>query len=88
MKYREHRGGLEESMKTVKEFSTQSEFLAHITKTIYYLKGPIKVEKYGGIDTRIGWDTYIVTVGGNAVGMTDGPLTSLPIRGLDENEPS
>ncbi len=25
-------------------------------------------------DPRIEWDTYIVTIGGNAIGFTDGPI--------------
>ena len=31
----------------------------------------IKIEPYGGIDTRNGWDTHLVTIRGRAHGFTD-----------------
>jgi hypothetical protein len=34
---------------------------------------PMEVKPYC-YDARIGWDTYLVVVGGCAVGYTDGPL--------------
>lgn len=84
MKIRAHRGGLAESMATVAEIEPTSQAVAdHITASwSRFLNGEtitpdmVTVEKYGvdSIDTRIGWDTYIVTVGGRVFGMTDGPL--------------
>lgn len=39
----------------------------------------ILVKPYGGMDERIGWDTYIVTIEGHGVyGFTDGPLREPP----------
>lgn len=38
-----------------------------------YPVGAISVKPYG-FDSRIGWDTHMVTIDGNAVGFTDGPL--------------
>ena len=85
MRIRAHRGGLDESMATVAEIEPTAQAVAdHITTAWKLLLGPgktitpeiVKVGKYGdGIDTRIGWDTYIITVDGHGVfGMTDGPL--------------
>jgi len=70
-------------MATVAEIEPTAQAVAdHITATwSWSLKeaispNAVKVEKYGeGIDTRIGWNTHIVTVDGHGVfGMTDGPL--------------
>jgi len=83
LKIRAHRGGLARSMATVAEIEPTAQAVAdHITSAwAWSLDGKtvspdsVKVEKYGtGIDTRIGWDTYIVTVDGSVFGMTDGPL--------------
>jgi hypothetical protein len=68
-------------MKEVQEFNTLEE-LKHIVfeeTRGYVLHGStdIKVRKYGygdGIDHRIGWDTYLVTLKGEPVGFTDGPV--------------
>ena len=69
MKYRDHRGSLSASMQTVVE-TIKEELEAHLVKELG--PGKIKIEKYG-FDPRIGWDTYIVTHNGRAVGFTDGP---------------
>lgn len=35
----------------------------------------IEVRPYGnGIDQRIGWNTYLVSINGKGIGFTDGPL--------------
>jgi hypothetical protein len=65
-------------MREMKTFTSVEEFCIYIRSTTGMM-GPIEVKKYGpwiGPDTRINppWDTYIVTVGGDAVGFTDGPL--------------
>lgn len=83
MKIRAHRGGLAESMATVVEIEPTAQAVAdHITAAWDWLldgkvisPDSVKVKKYGdGVDTRIGWDTYLVTVDGSVFGMTDGPL--------------
>ena len=57
------------------EFDGTEEMLAlHISKTMINGYGVLKVEPYL-FDKRIGWDTYIVTLDGNAIGFTNGPLT-------------
>lgn len=76
MRYRDHRGGLADSLATAVDMQGTKVCLAA------YLNAPrdrITVEKYGhGIDKRCGWDTYIVAVDGCAVGFTDGPLEVEP----------
>lgn len=70
MLFRHHRSTIECSMKTVVDLQATKEAIAsylNIDKT------KIEVKKYG-YDTRNKWDTYIVTVDGQAVGMTNGPI--------------
>jgi hypothetical protein len=71
MKIRRHREFLIDSMETVKEIEPTKECVAEYFDC---LPDRITVEKYGTFDDRIGWDTYIVCVNGNAIGFTDGPL--------------
>jgi hypothetical protein len=72
MKYREHRGGLADSMKTVREIQPSLGALAIALKVP---PSAITVNKYGDYDKRIGWDTHIVCVNGSPTGFTDGPVT-------------
>jgi hypothetical protein len=81
MKFREHRGGLAESMETVVEVANRVELIIHLAHLMERYPGTvvdfqkIKIEPYGGWDERIGWDTYIVTLEGYGVlGFTNGPL--------------
>lgn len=83
MKFREHRGGLAESMATVVEVADRAALVAHV-------KGLLTPFAFGGdigagldvrpydplrLDERIGWYTHIVTLEGYGVlGFTDGPL--------------
>ena len=75
MKYRDHRGGLAESMATVVHLDPTIEALAaHLSGGPL---GPevihpedVKVEPYG-YDARTGWATHIVTVNGAVRGFTD-----------------
>lgn len=80
MKIREHRGRLEDSMKTVAEIEPTLEAVtAHVNDRLKPW-GPVSPERiavrpYGGFDARIGWDTYIVVLEGyGPFGFTDGPL--------------
>ena len=77
MQFREHRGSLDEAMKTKVILKDRSDLLEHC-KSIPALFGrtfdpaALKVEPYGGPDDRIGWSaTYIVTIEGCAIGFTD-----------------
>ena len=72
MKYRDHRGSYRASMDTTREIAPSLEALAVILKVPV---SAIKVEPYGGIDRRNGWNTHVVTVDGHPVGFTDGKAT-------------
>lgn len=71
IKFREHRGAYEESMKTVREFST---FLELCKELRSMTKGGIRIVPYDGTtDPRNGWSTHIVTAdGAGVIGFTDG----------------
>jgi hypothetical protein len=72
--FRPQRGSLAEAMAEVREVKTRADIDA-----IHHGWHVVAVDPYGGIDKRIGWDTYIVT-GRTAdgqvdvYGFTDGPL--------------
>ena len=82
MRYRDHRGSLSESMKTVIEVDSVDEIKARLNK--YYNDFGQSVEEikfeYCCFDARIGWDTYYVMQklnGENSftvAGMSDGKL--------------
>lgn len=74
-------------MKTVREFTSAQTFFAHILNQAYSygirVIHDVQIEKYGeGIDERIGWDTHIVTVNGQAMGFTDGPGSDIDWKTL------
>lgn len=84
MKFREHRGGLDESMATCIEVADRDALVSHIRRQLsqyHYGFEPylLKVTPYGS-DKRIGWlDQHIVTIEGyGVVGFTDGPAPSAP----------
>jgi hypothetical protein len=81
MKFREHRGGLGESMATVIELPAEhAALVAHCAMLLdkwYFEFKPeeLHVEPYA-FDPRISWDSYIVTIDRYGVmGFTDGPCT-------------
>lgn len=75
IKFRFHRGSLEDSMKTVIEINTMVELVNAINKEfVYDIKETQITFSYASYDNRIGWDTYYVCVDGNAIGMSDGEL--------------
>lgn len=75
--FRPHRGLLEEAMKEVVQVSSRDQLVAQLNK-IYEIGSRFTIENLNikpyGYDDRIGWDTYIVTNKGNAVGFTNGYL--------------
>lgn len=82
MKIRMHAGGLSASMYTAAEIQpTATAVAAYVAEHLKPQSGinpeQVSVEPYGGIDPRIGWDTYIVLISGQAVGFTDGPLQTV-----------
>lgn len=70
-KFRPVRELLEEAMKNVVEFETLQELTALVTDD----SKAIVEFKHQGYDKRIGWDTYIVCVNGQAMGYTNGVVT-------------
>ena len=78
MKYRPHRGSLKDSMREVVELPSIDALKEHL-RLMGWPDGVVLIEKYGGFDDRIGWDTYIVTIDGEAVGFTDSELSQKPI---------
>jgi hypothetical protein len=85
MKFREHRGTLEDSMKTIVELPDRAALIAHCRKLLApygfeFQNSWLHVEPYAWFDSekphwdaRIKWHTYIVTLDGYGVlGFTDG----------------
>jgi hypothetical protein len=70
MKFRPHRGSLEEAMLGIVTLDPTLKALAgHLNVDV----DDIKVDFYM-YDSRIHWDTFIVSVDGSAVGFTDGDV--------------
>ncbi len=79
--YRPHRGMLEDSMREVVEITDFAHLVRHMRREVesWYPKEELPTEENTKLepycyDPRIGWDTYLVTVNGNAWGYTDGAL--------------
>lgn len=74
-RFRWQRGGLEESLATTVDVRTLVE-LSDLVHTATECPGRVSVAPYyPRIDVRTGWlETHVVTMGGQAVGFTDGPL--------------
>ena len=62
MKYRDHKGGLAESLKSTIEVNSIDEIKSHLNK--FYNQFGKEVDEikfqYVGMDERIGWNTYYV----------------------------
>ena len=83
VKFREHRGGLAESMRTLMEVIDRKQLQRLLVeksapwevqlRELIALHG-LEVKPYT-YDERINWDTHIVTLEGyGVIGFTDGPL--------------
>ena len=80
--YRPHRGSLDAAMAEIATVDGLPSLVQHMRDTCpsFYPEDErptldnVKIEPYG-FDARIGWDTHIVTVKGNAWGFTNGPVT-------------
>jgi hypothetical protein len=79
--FRPHRGLLADSMAEVVEVNDLAQLVRHMRRGVesWYPKDELPtlantyVVPYGP-DSRIGWNTYIVLVKGQAWGFTNGPL--------------
>jgi hypothetical protein len=82
MKFREHKGSLDVSMRTLIEFDSKRALVTHIQNLLAPYRvtvspDDIKASLYGSSgDARIGWEkTYIVTVKGyGVIGFSDAPI--------------
>ena len=74
--FREHRGMLEDSMKTCIEIKDSK----HLYKIFSYINCEIIQEPYC-YDERIKWDTYIIYATGYGVlGLSNGPIPGIKIK--------
>ncbi len=76
IKYRDHRGSLDESMKTVQEFETKQDLVKYLKENcvVPFYGYNLRMDHYC-FDKRINWDTYIVTIKGfGVVGFANGLL--------------
>ncbi len=83
MKFREHRGMLDDSMKTVVEVADREALVSllqsRLRDGVTFKDEDLKIEPYV-YDKRIGWDTYIVTIKGYGVaGFTNGTGPCSPV---------
>lgn len=65
--FRHHRGSLDDSMKTLKEFSTIKDLIDYLTDYVsenWLIKPDTYniVSRYYGYDNRVKWSTYIVYI--------------------------
>jgi hypothetical protein len=77
MKFREARGSLEESMKTVVMLADGEELAKYVGSLIWkpWLEPGDFIVTYQGFDGRIGWESYLVVLPRyGVVGYIDGPL--------------
>ncbi len=77
MKFREHRGALNDAMETLFEFETRAQLLAHcrqlLSRNGFQFSDPHMHFFYQGFDGRIGWNTYLIVIQGyGPIGYTDG----------------
>jgi len=64
MRYRDHKGGLTESLNTTRNVYSKMELLNYLNKQYSaWGKGITELKfKHVGMDKRIGWDTYYVLI--------------------------
>lgn len=62
MKYRDHRGGLKESMETQIEVNNKQDIINHLNDFFNEFGETVEEIKfeYVGLDKRTGWNTYYV----------------------------
>lgn len=82
IRIRRHAALLIDSMETTKKIPATTKAVMDYLSNDYFVyytlrdKYELKVTKYCGPDDRIDWDeTYVITINGNVVGFTDGPVS-------------
>jgi hypothetical protein len=83
MLYRPIREYLDQAMLAVKEFNTVQE-LINLLPEYVNRKNPYLEFVSQGFDNRIGWNSWLVSVDGEAVGHTDG-IPLFPSQEIAEN---
>ena len=92
IKFREHRGSLNESMETLKKFENSESLIKYLKKK-FHVNG-VKSKLYSEHNPSNGWkETHIITVdpGPGVLGFSDKPITTEPtemdnwIKELEEN---
>jgi len=92
IKFRFHRGSLALSMETTIEVYSKIELFCKIFQEhskigeCDYRFEDMTIDPYGR-DYRIGWDTYMVCINGNAVGFADGNFKEEPIFKMEGEMP-
>ena len=80
IKFREHRGTLDDSMKTVIELRDRPQLIRHLRNllptSIEVTEATVTIKFYSGFDSRIEWrETYMVQIRNFGVaGFIDGPI--------------
>lgn len=86
IKFRHHRGMLEDSMKTLQQFESEKDLLLYLKEEFPFITTEFRSVDIGH-DDRIGWDTYLITaVGYGVVGMADSPLNKMT-EGKNKQKP-
>jgi len=75
MKVREHRGSLEDSMRTCFEVQNKTELVEAIEAILHceVKADDVAIESYT-YDDRIHWDTYLITIKGQVFGFSNGMI--------------
>lgn len=85
---RPHRGSFEESLKQTLFIQDADDVLAYLL--CYYPELHARPEdlgqRYFGLDTRCGWNSWIITVRGASVLWSDGPIPNLSRDSAVETE--
>jgi len=72
--FRKHRGGLDDSMQTVREVNSISDIIDYLNEDKFFPPVTNLECRYYCYDDRIGWDTFIITHNGMAIGFTNGEV--------------
>lgn len=81
VRFRSHRGGLEESLKTTVELNTLKELVDHLNEALFGMARMDNItfkrlEPLSDLQIERGhWQRYMVLMDGRPVGVSDGELT-------------
>ena len=75
---------LEDALGQARELQTWAELMVYLRGTYDFwqpTEDNVRLERYGW-DRRIGWDTWLLTIDGNAAMFTDGVLDDMPCANI------